>query len=409
MDTTCGQEEAKLACKLFPMEFGGHLERRLTAIFAADIVGFSRLMGADEAGTLASFKRHRNELLDPKIADHKGRIVKVSGDGMLVEFPSVVNAVACAAEIQRNMRLRNEGVSQDRRIEFRIGINLGDVIVEDGDIFGDGVNVASRLEEIAEPGGVAVSASVRDQIGSRLNLAFEDRGEHSLKNIRQNIRVYTVSLGLPVQAVNGHNPVAAPSDQHEQFIAVLPFTNMSQDPEQEYFSDGITEDIITDLSKISSLQVVARNTVFTYKGKSVKIKQVAQELGVHYVLEGSVRKAGQRIRITGQLIDAKNGGHLWAERYDRDLTDIFAIQDEITHSIVNQLKLKLLPEERRAIDQADHQCRGIHILIARPSVLSCLDQDISASSTANVQKGGRTGPELRPRLCRHRRVRCRVA
>ena len=386
MDTTCWQETARLACQLFPTEFGGRLERRLTAILAADIVGFSRLMGADEAGTLASFKRHRNELFDPRIADHKGRIVKVTGDGMLVEFPSVVNAVACAVEIQRNMRLRNEGVSQDRRIEFRIGVNLGDVIVEDGDIFGDGVNVASRLEGIADPGGVAVSASVRDQVGSRLNFAFEDRGEQTLKNIKQNIRVYTVSPGPPVQAVNGHNPGIAPTDQHQQFIAVLPFTNMSQDPEQEYFSDGITEDIITDLSKISSLQVVARNTMFTYKGKSVKIKQVAQELGVHYVLEGSVRKAGQRIRITGQLIDAKNGGHLWAERYDRDLTDIFAIQDEITHAIVNQLKLKLLPEEKESHREcADWQCRSVHILFARPSVLSCVDQDLSASSTANVQ------------------------
>ena len=325
------------------------MERRLTAILAADIVGFSRLMGADEAGTLATFKRHRNELLDPKITDHKGRIVKVTGDGMLVEFPSVVNAVACAAEIQRNMRQRNEAVSVDRRIEFRIGVNLGDVIVEDDDIFGDGVNVASRLEAIAEPGGIAVSASVRDQVGSRLNLAFEDKGEHSLKNIKQNVRVYTVSLGLPVQAQNQGSAGPGSSDRHQLFIAVLPFTNMSQDPEQEYFSDGITEDIITDLSKVSSLQVVARNTVFTYKGKSVKVKQLAQELGVHYVLEGSVRKAGQRIRITGQLIDAKNGGHLWAERYDRDLTDIFAIQDEITHAIVNQLKIKLLPEEKRAI------------------------------------------------------------
>lgn len=320
------------------------MERRLTAILAADIVGYSRLMGFDEAGTLAAVKLHRTELIDTAIAAHRGRIVKNTGDGLLAEFPSVVNAVACAAEIQRGMFARNRQAPAERRIEFRIGVNLGDVIVEDGDIFGDGVNVAARLEGMAEPGGIAVSSSVRDHIGTRLDLNFEDKGEHHLKNIAQSVHVYTVAFGAaaPLRIAARGNP--------KRLIAVLPFTNMSDEPGQEYFSDGITEDIITDLSKISGLHVVARNTVFTYKGKSVKVKQVAQELGVQYVLEGSVRKAATRVRITGQLIDARTGEHLWADRFDRDLTDIFAIQDEITHAIVDQLKVKLLPRERKAIE-----------------------------------------------------------
>ncbi|MET3649573.1 TPR end-of-group domain-containing protein [Phyllobacterium ifriqiyense] len=326
------------------------MERRLSAIFAADVVGYSRLMGVDEAGTLDSFKRHRRELIDPLISDHSGRIFKLTGDGMLVEFSSVVNAVACAADIQRGMAERNRDVDENSRIELRIGINIGDIIVEDGDIFGDGVNIAARLESIAQPGGIAVAASVRDQIGSRLNLGFMDRGEQSLKNIKQNIRVYTVGFGEASTRDSDLPATLDVPDHSQKFIAVLPFTNMSCDPEQEYFSDGITEDIITDLSKVSSLHVVARNTVFTYKGKSIKVKQVAQELGVRYVLEGSVRKVEGRVRITGQLIDAMYGGHVWAERYDRELTDIFAIQDEITYAIVSQLKIKLLPDERKAIE-----------------------------------------------------------
>ncbi|MDE1995267.1 MAG: adenylate/guanylate cyclase domain-containing protein, partial [Rhizobiaceae bacterium] len=335
-------------CSLRPQdEFGGHLERRLSAILAVDIVGYSRLMGMDEAGTLAAVKRHRAEVWDRKITEHKGRVVKHTGDGMLVEFSSVVNAVACAAEIQREMLNRNGDVEQDRRIELRMGINLGDVIVEDGDIFGEGVNLAARLEAIAEPGGIAVSASVRDHVGARLGVTFEDRGEHSLKNIAYNVQVYTVSANAPIGA--SVVPMT-PRNGSKRLIAVLPFDNMSDDPEQEYFSDGITEDIITDLSKISGLNVVARNTVFTYKCKSVKVKQVAQELGADFVLQGSVRKAGQRVRITGQLIDARNGTHLWADRYDRDLTDIFAIQDEITHAIVDQLKIKLQPAEKKALE-----------------------------------------------------------
>ncbi|PDT03022.1 adenylate/guanylate cyclase domain-containing protein [Rhizobium chutanense] len=319
------------------------MERRLSAILAADVVGYSRLMGIDESGTLQALNRHRCELVDIRISDYKGRIFKLTGDGILAEFQSVVNAVACAAEIQRSMAARNESVPKDERVEFRIGINLGDVVVENGDIFGDGVNLAARLERIASPGGIAVSASVRDQVGSRLNLGFDFIGEHTLKNIRQPVQVYTVTL-TPPSSVK-----LVAQNRNTCFIAVLPFTNMSGDADQDYFSDGITEDIITDLSKISSLHVVPRNTIFTYKGISVKVKRLAQELGVRYVLEGSVRIFGNRVRISGQLIDTANGDHLWAERYDRDLTDIFAIQDEITHAIVGQLKVRLLPEEKKAI------------------------------------------------------------
>jgi adenylate cyclase len=326
------------------------MERRLAAILAADVVGYSRLMGANEAGTLADLKAHRRELVDGKIAEHQGRIVKLTGDGMLVEFASVVNAVACAAEIQWRMTERNTGVPDDRRIEFRMGVNLGDVIHQDGDIFGDGVNIAARLEAVARAGGVAVSALVRDSIGNRLDLLFEDSGEQQLKNIERPVRVYHVALA----------PGAAPApprraEADRPSIAVLPFTNISGDPEQEYFADGIAEDIITDLSKISGLFVIGRNTTFTYKGRAVRLQEAAGELGVRFLLEGSVRKAGQRVRVTAQLIDGSTGGHLWADRYDRDLTDIFAIQDEITHTIVEQLKVRLLPEERRAIQQAPTQ------------------------------------------------------
>ena len=327
------------------------MERRLSAIMAADVVGYSRLMGANEVGTLTSLREHRAELIDPCIAEHQGRIVKLTGDGMLVEFSSVVSAVDCAVDVQREMRLRNAAVPEDRRIEFRIGINLGDVIVEGDDIFGDGVNVASRIEGVAKPGGVSVSSSVRENVGNKLDLAYEDMGEQSLKNIDFPVRVFNVVLGSGAAKLRaGAEPEVAAAEKPS--IAVLPFNNMSDDHGQEFFSDGITEDIITDLSKVSGLFVVGRNTSFTYKGKAVQLQQVAAELGVKFILEGSVRKAGQRVRVTGQLIDGATGGHLWADRYDRDLTDIFAIQDEITQSIVEQLKIKLLPKEKKAIGQA---------------------------------------------------------
>ena len=314
------------------------MERRLSAILAADVVGYSRLMGENEAATLTAFKKLRTDFIDPKVAEHQGRIVKLTGDAILIEFPSVVNAVACAADVQRGMRARNTGVPQERRIEFRMGVNVGDVIVQDGDIFGDGVNVAARLESIAPVAGIAVSQSVRDHVGNRL------------KNIDRPIRVYSISLDAPSSAQTSDLRPAGLEERPA--IAVLPFLNMSGDPEQEYFSDGITEDIITDLSKVSGLFVVARNTAFTYKGKTVKVQEVAKELEVDFVLEGSVRKAGSRVRVTGQLIDGRKGGHMWADRYDRDLTDIFAIQDEITHAIVEQLKVKLLPQEKKRIAQA---------------------------------------------------------
>jgi adenylate cyclase len=329
------------------------MHRRLTAILAADVVTYSRLMCSDEAGTHAAWKSHRAELIDAKIAEYEGRIVKHAGDGFLAEFPSVVNAVACAATVQQGMRERNAAVPQARRIEFRMGINLGDVIVEAEDIYGDGVNVAARLESIAKPGGIAVSGAVRDNVGNRLDLRFEDMGEQMLKNIDRPVRAYSVSLDVPA-ALRTMGLDAGPQEPWETekpSIAVLPFDNMSGDPEQEYFSDGITEDIITDLSKISGLFVVARNSAFTYKGKPAKAQQVSQDLKVQFILEGSVRKAGSRVRVTAQLVEGKNGGHLWADRYDRDLSDIFAIQDEITHTIVDQLKVKLLPEESDVIGQ----------------------------------------------------------
>ena len=325
------------------------MERRLSAIMAADVVGYSRLMGANEVGTLQSLQLHQSELVGPEIAGRGGRIVKLTGDGMLVEFPSVVNAVEAACAVQRAMPARNADVPEDRRIEFRIGINLGDVIVEGDDLFGDGVNVAARIEGVARPGGVAVSQTVRDHVGNNLDLIFEDRGEEQLKNIDRPVRVYDIVLEPPPEKAGSADDdlrAGKPS------IAVLPFTNMSGDPEQEFFSDGISEDIITDLSKISSLFVIGRNTSFTYKGMSFQLPKVAAELGVRFLLEGSVRKAGERVRVTAQLIDGPSGGHVWADRYDRDLNDIFAIQDEITKAIVEQLKVRLVPAEQKALAQA---------------------------------------------------------
>src|SRR6266487_3879195 len=326
------------------------MERRLTTILATDVVGYSRLTGVNESGTIAALKTLRKDLVDRKIAEHNGRIVKLTGDGMLIEFPSVVNAVACAADVQRAVRARNASVPPETRIEFRMGINVGDVIVEGEDILGDGVNVAARLESIAPPGGIALSQAVRDHVGKRLDLVFEDMGERRLKNIERPIRVYNVSLD-PTPGSDGSDS-AATHGEEKPSIAVLPFINMSGDPEQEYFSDGITEDIITDLSKVSGLSVVARNTAFTYKGKTIEVLEVAKRLGVSFILEGSVRKAGARVRVTAQLINGKDDRHVWADRYDRDLTDIFAIQDEITHAIVEQLKVKLLPQEKKNIAQA---------------------------------------------------------
>jgi adenylate cyclase len=321
------------------------MERRLAAIFAADVAGYSRLIGADEEGTIERFQAHRRELFDPKIAEHHGRIVKMTGDGFLVEFASPVRAVRCAIEVQQGMADRNADVPDDRRIEFRIGINLGDIVVEDGDVYGDCVNVAARLEGIAEPGTVYISRAVRDFIQDRAEIVPEDLGEKALKNIATPVRVFRIA---PLDAGRAA-PAAPPSVPDKPSIAVLPFTNMSSDAEQEFFSDGITEDLITDLSKVSGLFVIARNSSFAYKGRSVKVQDIARDLGVRFVLEGSIRKAGNRVRITAQLIDAANGGHLWAERFDRDLTDIFETQDEVVEKIVGVLSVTLTKREEERL------------------------------------------------------------
>jgi adenylate cyclase len=327
----------------------GRVERRLAAILAADVAGYSRLMGADEEGTLARLKALRRELADPKIKEHRGRIVKTTGDGLLLEFASVVDAVRCAVEVQREMAERNAGVPPDRRIDFRMGINLGDIIKDGRDIHGDGVNVAARLEALAAPGGICVSRVVRDQVRDKLDFAFEDAGEQRVKNIARPLRVYHVRPGeLADEEMSAAQPPLALPDKPS--LAVLPFTNMSGDPEQEFVSDGIAEDVISALSHYPSLFVIARNSTFTYKGRAVDVKQVGRELGVRYVLEGGVRKAGNRIRVTAQLIEAETGNHVWANRYDRDLADIFAVQDEITHALTTALTPAIADAElRRAI------------------------------------------------------------
>ncbi len=325
-----------------------HVERKLAAIFAGDVAGYSRLMGVDEEGTLHQLKAHRKELVDPKITEHRGHIVKTTGDGMLVEFVSVVDAVRCAVEIQRGMLERNVDVPADRRIEFRIGINVGDIISDDNDIYGDGVNVAARLEALAEPGGIFVSRNVHDQVRDKLSFGFEDMGEQMVKNIARPIGIHRVSLAESTTEVSFKATATAKPERatsQRPSIAVLPFANMSGDPEQEYFADGISEDIITGLSKLRWFFVIARNSSFIYKGKSIDIKRVARELGVRYVLEGSVRKGGNRLRITAQLIDAETGNHIWADRYDGDLTDVFALQDAITEKVVAAIEPKLLQAE----------------------------------------------------------------
>ena len=289
----------------------GRVERRLAAILAADVVGYSRLMGMDEAGTLARLRSVHRDLVDPKITNHKGRIVKTTGDGILIEFPSVVEAVACAVAVQQEMIEHNAATPEGQRIVFRVGINLGDVIVEGDDIYGDGVNIAARLEALAEPGGISVSGVVHDQVWGRLEVEFEDTGEQILKNIARPIRVYRVKTEPAGVLLSVASALALPDDKPS--LAVLPFQNMSGDPEQEYFADGVVEDIITALSRVDWFFVIARNSSFTYKGKAVDIKQVGRELGVRYVLEGSIRKAANRVRITGQLIEAETGRHIWAD------------------------------------------------------------------------------------------------
>jgi TolB-like protein/class 3 adenylate cyclase/Tfp pilus assembly protein PilF len=340
--------------------------RRLAAIFAADVAGYSRLMGADEEGTHKRLRAHRRELVDPKIAEHSGRIVNTAGDGILAEFPSVVDAVRCAAELQRAMIDCEAGLPEDRRIKFRIGINLGDVIVEDDDLFGDGVNVAARLEALTEPGGICISRMVRDQIRDKLVYTFEDLGDQSVKNIARPVRVYALRpeavADLPAPKVSPAPPVAQPAAAPRLSIVVLPFTNLGNDPEQQYFADGITEDLTTDLSRLEGMFVISRNTAFTYQGKRVDTKQIGRELRVRYVLEGSVRRSGNRVRINAQLIDAESDAHLWAERFDGDMGNLLALQDEVTSRIAVALDLELTGAEAKRPsehpDATDYILRG---------------------------------------------------
>jgi adenylate cyclase len=318
------------------------VERRLAAILAADVAGYSRLIGADEEGTLGRLKTLRTEIIDPKIAEHHGRIVKTTGDGLLVEFASVVDALRCAAEAQAAMAESNAELPPNRRIEFRMGINVGDVVVEDGDIFGDGVNVAARLEGLAEPGGICVSARVQEDAAGRLDLAFEDMGDQALKNIARPVRAYRVvtAAGSSMRRASSGPPLP-----DKPSIAVLSFANMSGDPEQEYFADGMVEEIITALSRIRWLFVIARNSTFTYKGQAIDVKQVGRDLGVRYVLEGSVRKGGNRVRITAQLIEAETSEHLWVDRFDGSLEDVFELQDKVASSVAGVIEPALQAAE----------------------------------------------------------------
>jgi adenylate cyclase len=344
--------------------------RRLAAILAADVAGYSRLMGTDEEGTHERVQAHRRQLVDPKIGEHSGRIVKNTGDGLLAEFPSVVDAVRCAVELQRAMIDREAGMPEDRRIRFRIGINLGDVIVEDDDIFGDGVNVAARLEALAEPGGICISRMVHDQIRGKLPYSIEDLGQHSVKNIARPVRVYALrpeaTPGPPTASMTltaSSSPPAAP----RLSIVVLPFTNLSNDREQQYFADGITEDLTTDLSRLENMFVISRNTAFTYRNKPIDTKQIGRELGVRYVIEGSVRRSDNQLRVNAQLIDAETDAHLWAERFDRDTGDLFALQNEITSRLANALGIGLIAAEATRPtahpDALDYILRGRAVLL----------------------------------------------
>jgi adenylate cyclase len=358
------------------------VNRKLAAILAADVVGYSRLMGVDEEGTLAALKQHRQVVFDPAVAAHNGRVVKLIGDGTIVQFGSVVDAVHCALAVQRSNGLIPDEALHQPKIILRIGINLGDVIIEGDDIYGDGVNIAARLEPLAEPGGICVSSIVNESVGNRIDVGFQDAGEITVKNIDRPIRVWkwhprtTPELAKPAEKPLPNVVTAS--------IAILPFTNMSGDPEQEYFSDGISEDIITDLSKIAGLTVIARNSSFTYKGRSVDIRTVGRELGVQSVLEGSIRRAGNRVRITAQLIDAGNGAHLWADRYDRDLTDIFAVQDDVTQRIVEALKITLSPAEKERLSDSEtsnvaaYDCvlRGREFMLGKEKNLGTFQQAI---------------------------------
>jgi adenylate cyclase len=375
--------------------------RRLAAILAADVAGYSRLIGDDEEGTLNRLRSIRAEVTDPKIREHRGRIVKTTGDGLLVEFTSVVDALRCASEIQSVVAEGNANAAAEKCIAFRIGINVGDIVVEDGDIFGDGVNVAARLEGLADPGGICVSARVQEDAGGKLDVSFEDLGEQNLKNIARPIRVYRVrhdvvksqSSGKPVDAV----PVLPLPDKPS--IAVLPFANMSGDPEQEYFADGMVEEIITALSRIRWLFVIARNSSFVYKGKAIDVKQVGRELGVRYVLEGSVRKSGGRVRITTQLIDAQSGTHLWADRFDGSFEDVFDLQDKVAFSAAGVIESTLQAAEiRRAADRPTTDLTAYDLYLrARPDCRSW-DRERIRSALGLLERALERDPKFGPAL-----------
>jgi adenylate cyclase len=328
------------------------VERRLAAILAADVVGYSRLVEQDEAGTLDALKRQREVLIEPKIHEHKGRVVKWLGDGLLAEFSSAVEAVLCAIEIQRATQAGNAGTPQDRRVTYRIGVNLGDIVIDDDDILGDGVNIAARLEGLSAPGGLCISDMVYQNVMAKLDLAFDDLGERSLKNIKRKVHVWQWQAEDAPARREAAKTTPAEQRGDRPSIAVLPFTNMSGDPDQDFFADGITEDIITDLSKLSNLRVAARNSSFVFKNAQMSVLQIAAELGVRYILEGSVRKAGDNVRITAKLVDGSTDAHIWAERYDRRLSNIFELQDEIATSIVNALKVNISPQEEKVIEKS---------------------------------------------------------
>jgi TolB-like protein/class 3 adenylate cyclase/Flp pilus assembly protein TadD len=376
--------------------------RRLAAIFAADVAGYSRLMGADEEGTHERVKAYLHEVIEQKIREHRGRIVKTTGDGLLAEFRSVIDAVRCAAEIQRPMADCDLELAEEQRIRFRIGINLGDVIVDGDDIYGDGVNIAARLEGLAAPGGICISRTVRDHIGDRLPYAFEDMGERSVKNIARPVRVYALRhegiAGAPPanasQTASHPPPIAAP----RLSIVVLPFANLSNDPEQQYFADGVTEDLTTDLSRIANMVVISHNTAFTYQSKRVETKQIGRELSVRYVLEGSVRRLGNQIRVNAQLIDAGTDAHMWAERFNCNTSELFGLQDEITNRIANALGTELIAAE--AARQTEIPDALDYILRGRAASLKPNSRNVHAETISWYQRALTLDPQSVEAMCR---------
>jgi adenylate cyclase len=383
------------------------VQRRLAAILAADVAGYSRLMGEDEEGTHAALTALRRELTDPKIKEHRGRIVKTTGDGLLVEFASVVDAVRCAVEIQQVMAERNAAVAAGRRIAFRIGIHQGDIIVENGDIFGDGVNIAARLAALAEPGAICVSGRVRSDVQGKVDVAIEDMGEQQVKNIARPVHAYHIRppIAAPVQAAGSSDAPAAPvlALPDKPSIAVLPFANLSGDPEQEYLADGMVEEIITGLSRIKWLFVIARNSSFAYKGRAVDIRQVGRELGVRYVLEGSVRGVRDRVRITAQLLDSTSGAHLWAERYDREIGDMFALQDEIALSVVGAIEPSLRQTEIERVRRKRPESLDAYDLVLRATrhgYVAMPDEGSTGIAVSRTGAGARARLPGRPRDAR---------